>query len=460
MTLSYGTVCSGIGAPEMASLDLGWKCSFMSEIEAFPRAVLKHHYPAYPLHGDFTTIKESDYEPVDVLIGGTPCQDFSVAGKRLGLDAPRGNLALEYLALARRLRAKWLVWENVPGILSSWSDGEESFEGTGRGETRLVGVRQRNDFATFLEYVGECGYGFAWRILDGQHFGVPQRRRRIILVGYLGDWRPATAVLFERDSLRRDLTPRREKGQGVTPILEVGARTNGDGYRDGDGIGQPGDAMYSLQASKVHGVAVPDTAGTLTADTHPGAYSGQDAHSDRLIPVLARCQTPGEGQRRDFETTTMIPVGFSAKDSGADAREELAPTLRAGNHDKSHANSGSWGAVAFTQNSRDEVRAIGGDGQITGALAAETGAKQQTYVAALGHTKSNGLGVDETHLARTLEAVPSSNQAVAFESRFARNGRGAPSDIVPPLKAQSGETGKGAAAPLVVAPVPPPPNFR
>lgn len=115
----YGSVCSGIEAASVAWHPLGWRAAFLSEIDAFPRAVLRHHYPSVPCHGDFTTIKDGDYEPIDILVGGTPCQSFSVAGLRGGLADERGNLALEYLRLAERLRPRWIVWENVPGVLSS-----------------------------------------------------------------------------------------------------------------------------------------------------------------------------------------------------------------------------------------------------------------------------------------------------------------------------------------------------
>jgi len=115
----YGSVCSGIEAASVAWHPLGWRPAFFSEIEPFPRSVLAHHYPDVPLHGDFTTIKAGDYAAIDVLVGGTPCQSFSVAGLRGGMADERGNLALEYLRLADRLRPRWLVWENVPGVLSS-----------------------------------------------------------------------------------------------------------------------------------------------------------------------------------------------------------------------------------------------------------------------------------------------------------------------------------------------------
>jgi len=203
----YGSVCSGIEAATAAWHPLGWKPSFFSEIEKFPREVLAYHYPNVPLHGDFTTIQKDDYEPIELLVGGTPCQSFSVAGLRAGLNDPRGNLMLEFGALAKRLQPKWLVWENVPGVLSS---------NGGR------------DFGSFLAMLGELGYGFSYRVLDAQYFGVPQRRRRVFVVGCLGDWRSAAAVLFERHSLQGHSAPSREKGQEVTEIAGT-LTSNGGG---------------------------------------------------------------------------------------------------------------------------------------------------------------------------------------------------------------------------------------
>ncbi len=200
--MKYGSVCSGIEAATAAWHSLGWQPAFFSEIEPFPRAVLAHHYPTVPLHGDFTTIGADQYGAIDLLVGGTPCQSFSVAGLRGGLDDDRGNLALEFLRLADRKRPRWVVWENVPGVLSS---------NGGR------------DFGSILGGLGELGYGFAYRVLDAQFFGVAQRRRRVFVVGYLGDWRPAAAVLFERHSMSGHPAPRREKGQRVADSLTVGA---------------------------------------------------------------------------------------------------------------------------------------------------------------------------------------------------------------------------------------------
>ena len=178
--MKYGSVCSGIEAATVAWHDLGLEPAFFSEIEKFPRKVLQHHYPNVPLHGDFTTIEANQYGPVDLLVGGTPCQSFSIAGLRAGLNDERGNLCLEYVRLVDRLRPRWVVWENVPGVLSS---------GGGR------------DFGTFLGALADIGYGFAYRVLDAQFFGVPQRRRRVFVVGYYGDPSPAGAVLLDTEGL-------------------------------------------------------------------------------------------------------------------------------------------------------------------------------------------------------------------------------------------------------------------
>jgi DNA (cytosine-5)-methyltransferase 1 len=200
--MKYLSLCSGIEAATVAWHPLGWEAVAYSDIERFPSEVLAHHYPSTPNLGDMTKFKEwTNVSDVDVLVGGTPCQSFSVAGLRKGLDDPRGNLMLTYLAIAKRYRPNWLVWENVPGVLSS---------NGGR------------DFGSFLGGLAECGYGFAYRVLDAQYFGVAQRRRRVFVVGYLGDWRAAAAVLFERHSLQGHPAPSREKRQGAAASARAG----------------------------------------------------------------------------------------------------------------------------------------------------------------------------------------------------------------------------------------------
>lgn len=259
----FGSVCSGIEAASVAWHPLGWRAAFYSEIEKFPRAVLAHHYPDVPLHGDFTTIEAGIYDAIDLLAGGTPCQSFSIAGLRKGLTDDRGNLSLEFIRLASRLSPRWLVWENVPGVLSS---------------------NKGRDFGAFLGGLAECGYGFAYRVLDAQYFGVPQRRRRVFVVGYLGDWRPAAAVLFERESLLRDLTPRREKGKGIARCLR--ARANSSHREDSETlIASTGEVAHCLNAG---GMGRQDYE-TETLITHTLRGEGHDASEDgtgRGVPLV------------------------------------------------------------------------------------------------------------------------------------------------------------------------------
>ena len=183
--MRYLSVCSGIESATVAWHPLGWSPVAFAEIDKFPSRVLAHHYPAVPNLGDMTKLDPPD---ADLLVGGTPCQSFSVAGLRGGMADPRGNLALVYLGLADRLRPRWIVWENVPGVLSS-----------NRGR----------DFGAFLGGLAQLGYGFAYRVLDAQFFGLAQRRKRVFVVGCLGDWRRAAAVLLERASVCWDPPPSR-----------------------------------------------------------------------------------------------------------------------------------------------------------------------------------------------------------------------------------------------------------
>jgi DNA (cytosine-5)-methyltransferase 1 len=213
--MRYLSVCSGIEAATSAWDELGWEPVAFSEIEPFPSAVLKHHYPNVPNLGDMTKYKEWDIGTIDILVGGTPCQSFSVAGLRKGLEDPRGNLALVYCGILDKFRPKWFVWENVPGVLSS---------NGGR------------DFGSFLGAVAQLGYGFSYRVLDAQYFGVPQRRRRVFVVGCLGGWEHSAEVLFESACLLRNPPPSREKRQGSTasPLgsIEVSGPLQARDYKD------------------------------------------------------------------------------------------------------------------------------------------------------------------------------------------------------------------------------------
>jgi DNA (cytosine-5)-methyltransferase 1 len=208
--MRYLSVCSGMEAASVAWHPLGWTPVGFSEIEPFPCAILKHRFPNIPNHGSLTEYQSWPIEPgsIDLLVGGTPCQSFSVAGLRKGLADPRGNLALTFLGLADKLKPRWIVWENVPGVLSS---------GGGR------------DFGSFLGALVELGYGFAYRVLDAQHFGVPQRRRRVFVVACLGDWRAAAEVLSLREGLRGYLETGNKKRKGVAADAGASVEASGEG---------------------------------------------------------------------------------------------------------------------------------------------------------------------------------------------------------------------------------------
>ena len=326
--MRYGSVCSGVEAATVAWHPLGWKPQWFSEIDKFPSAVLAHKYPNTPNHGDMTNYKEWPDEPIDLLVGGTPCQSFSVAGLRKGLDDPRGNLMLTYLGVADRYKPKWVVWENVPGVLSS---------------------NKGRDFGAFLGALGELGYGFSWRSLDAQYFGLAQRRKRVFVVGYLGDWRRSTAVLFEPESLSGHPAPSRETREEV-----AGTVTTRSGNGGGGGLGTDEACAGYLQPTWPAKVAsnhfVPAVSNALCARD----YKGARPEADQGAPVIA------------FSSNMSVP------DCQTDGS---TPTVKVGGH-----GGGNPPAVAFQQNTRDEVRYINGNGQIAGALSANSGMKQTNYL--------------------------------------------------------------------------------
>ena len=285
--MRFLSVCSGIEAASVAWSPLGWKAWAFSEIEAFPSAVLAHRYPNTPNLGDMTKFKDWQDARISLLCGGTPCQSFSNAGLRAGLDDPRGQLMLTFGAIAARYRPRWLVWENVPGVLSS---------NGGR------------DFGSFLGLLGFLGYGFAYRVLDAQYVrvdgygrAVPQRRQRVFVVGCLGDWRSAAAVLLERESLRGDSAPRRQAGARVAGSLGCGSPTSG---------GRIG--------------ADEAAAGQLIA------YGGNNPSGPR--DVASALTAHGGTGRNDFESETFIAhtlrgEGFDASEDGTGRGTPLVPVL-------------------------------------------------------------------------------------------------------------------------------------
>lgn len=202
--MKYISLFSGIEAATVAWQTLGWEPVAYAEIEPFPKAVLKRHYPNVPDLGDMTKVNWKEYHhAADVVVGGSPCQAFSIAGLRKALDDPRGQLMLEYIRACAEIDPGWIVWENVPGVLSA---------------------EHGRAFQSLLEIVAELwpDGGAAWRVLDAQFFGVAQRRRRVFLVVNTRDWRRAAPVLFERESLCWDYPSSREKRQSLTQGTDGG----------------------------------------------------------------------------------------------------------------------------------------------------------------------------------------------------------------------------------------------
>jgi DNA (cytosine-5)-methyltransferase 1 len=301
VSLRYLSLCSGIEAATQAWHPLGWRAVAFSEIDPFACAVLAHHYPDVPNWGDMTKFKEWPDADVDVLVGGTPCQSFSIAGLRAGLADPRGNLMLTYLAVAERYRPRWIVWENVPGVLSS---------NGGR------------DFGTFLGGLGQCGYGFAYRVLDAQYvrtrghpWAVPQRRRRVFVVGYLGDLRRAAAVLIDRQGLRGAAPPRRRAGQGIAPTLA--ARPAGGG-----GLGTDFDLDGGLIAAAAVSATIDASFGRLQGAAGQDANHGHStlvaSYVPPVVPQEQGALVPVAIQERAVsENPAAGPDGAGVRQDGA-----------------------------------------------------------------------------------------------------------------------------------------------
>ena len=283
--MKFGSVCSGIEAASVAWESLGWQASWLAEIEPFPSAVLKHHWPEVTNIGDMTLlpsmIRNNQAAAPDVFVGGTPCQSFSIAGLRKGLSDDRGNLTLTFVEIAnaiddiRRNNGKpesIIVWENVPGVLSSKDNAFGCFLAGLCGEgnpLQPTGARWSN---------AGCVYGperaVAWRVLDAQFFGVAQRRRRVFVVASARAGFNPAEVLFEFDGLRRDSAPSREKRK--------------------------------------------DAAASTRSSAKIASGKGNNLEQNKEV---AKCLTAGVGQRYDFETETFIlePIVLAGNTIGRQA---------------------------------------------------------------------------------------------------------------------------------------------
>lgn len=469
--VSYGSVCSGIEAASVAWHCLGWQPSWFAEIEKFPSAVLAYRWPDVTNLGDMTkiaaAIRAGKIEAPDVLVGGTPCQAFSVAGLRNGLADERGQLTLAFVELVNAIDEKRteqgkppviVVWENVPGVFSSKDNAFGCFLGGLAGESCALespGKRWSN-----AGYVLGPERAVAWRVLDAQFFGVAQRRRRVFVVASARTDIDPAKILFESEGVRRDTAPGRSAGEAaagdVGNSVKVGSHwdspanphpTLNQSHNIG-GIGQSNQELFSQRGSGIiamaHGqggaeIKTDGSAPTLTCNheapivlrsTFTAPAIGK-FKSDNLSSTLTKSAGQGNGETQnsafvldvfssnghasfaagvtalraksgaDHETLEVhgmqdpdtlkelahtlgrnhgqenaVAYGFKggqgAKAGGIGFAEEQSPTLTS-------ASSGSnlaptvMHSVAFAENSRAEVRLIGGDGSLTGAMAASPG---------------------------------------------------------------------------------------
>ncbi|WP_286086101.1 DNA cytosine methyltransferase [Agrobacterium sp. RC10-4-1] len=337
--LRFLSVCSGIEAASVAWHPLGWRAVAFSEIEKFPSAVLKHHYPDVPNLGDFTKIDTKTLGRVDILAGGTPCQAFSVAGLRQSLADARGNLSLEFVRLAHELAAnnglRNVVWENVVGVLSTKDNAFGCFLAGLVGADSPIEPPRRGKWARHGMVSGPKGRA-AWAVKDGQFFGVAQRRRRVLVVADFGNGADPAAVLFEPESMFRDTPPSREAGKGITHPVAPSLVSSGRGIeRPGDPRGQDpvvavtvairgrdggstaelgGDIATALRASqgggdKPHvlafdckasgqsGFGVGEIAGTQRAMGHKDSHTNGGGHQAAMVGSAVRRLTPVECER-------------------------------------------------------------------------------------------------------------------------------------------------------------------
>jgi DNA (cytosine-5)-methyltransferase 1 len=418
--LTFFSVCSGIEAASVAWTPLGWKCVGVAEIEKFPSATLAHHYPGVPNHGDFTKVKTKWLGRVDILCGGTPCQAFSIAGARNSLDDARGNLTLAFVGLAHELAEgnglRNVVWENVPGVLSTKDNAFGCFlAGLVGADGPFLPATPRPVVGKFnrawgwsakerAHYIKWPRYGVvtgpkgraAWAVKDAQFFGLAQRRERVIVIADFGNGADPAAVLFEPEGVRRNSPPSREAGQGVTGTLS--SRPEGSGGLGTDFdlngglvpalsrslLGKPNDSCdHTLQTY------VPQITGTLQANGKAaGSATQQDAECGMLMavsvtgPISHALKAEGADASEDGTGRGTPIICFSAKDYGADATYELSPTLRAGGHSGSHANAGVMPAIAYPVALRGReggaTAELGGD--VATALRASSGGGDKPHV--------------------------------------------------------------------------------
>jgi DNA (cytosine-5)-methyltransferase 1 len=469
--MRYLSVCSGIEAVSVAWQPLGWQPAMFAEIDPFCCWLLRSRYRASrPMHmpsphdaasrkegkqraaairnvfalpadgavtnaGDFTKIGADDVGTIDLLAGGTPCQSFSVAGKRAGLDDPRGNLTIEFARLAGRLRPLWVVWENVPGVLS---------------------IDDGRTFGAFLGMLVQLGYGIAYRVLDAQFFGVPQRRRRVFVVGCAGNWRAAAAVFLESAGLHGHPPPRREAWKDPAPTLSARAHSGGgpgtDFDLDGGLIPSTGDTSHCLNA---------------------GGMGRQDYETETLIsyPLLGKGNDSQDSTRQTYVTHALSADGFDASEDGTGRGTPMVPLAICTAHTRSHGSgfsddvahtleSGGAQAVAF--NLRGRQGGAMPETSPTASVRSTPGGSTNSYIAFSAVDDGRDVGDIAPTLRSMNNTTGQANGGGQVAVAFSTNQRGevreravhgslnrsrSGNQVDGVLQPQGADTGKGTTAP-------------
>jgi len=471
MKMKYGSVCSGVECAHIAWKPLGWECVFVSEVEPFPCAVLQQRLdatkPIHPLdpndtddekdkkmreswlrqinklpntgtlpnEGDFTKIGSKYEGKYDVLIGGTPCQDLSTAGKRLGFKGKRSVLALDFIKLAYESKCRWIVWENVPGALSANDGRDFSTFLYGLTGSKVDVPEEGFGNAGFVPNGRTDRFGVAWRVLDAQFtrtpnfpHAVPQRRRRVFLIGYFGDWRRAAQVLFEPESMSRNSPPCRKTREEIAGDVRHCIETSGrpcpygtvelyrrtDGRRAGNG-NERGNQGTGNDAGNTVLKTAQETVGALCASDYKFPQQQQIEQQKYVVEndkIVCRATQQAEAPyMNDCCPTLTAMAGMSGNNQPFFCKESEVEKLNqettysistcdANGTRKDRPNGGMYVyetdasktlstsgpnsetvvVKSFTQNTRDEVRYINGDGAVAGSLMAESGMNQTNYV--------------------------------------------------------------------------------
>jgi len=381
---TVGSLFSGIGGMDKGLHDAGWELKWQVEIDEYRRRVLSRHWPEVPKYDDITTVDPQELERVDLICGGFPCQDISVAGKRAGLAGDRSSLFWEFIRIADALRPRWLLIENVPGLFSS---------------------RSGRDFRAIIGALDERGYGVAWRVLDSQFFGVPQRRRRVYIVGHLGAPCPPE-ILFESESLRGNTAARGEAGADIAPALRRRADSSG---RDGQDIGYALTGHHPRDSHEDNYVVGPLMANRGTERKHgDGGISALDQYfAGHIIPtgdqeatyVISNAQgDPNWDRERSFALDTKQPPAITGTVTGAEA----------------HNDNSSPIAENYVVNARQNP--------IVGKPTLDTHGYSHAIAVRTAQRGANGIGVTEDGTTHTLDGT--GGEAVAYRKRTMEHGKG------------------------------------